>query len=153
MFAGSQSGSISLSVWYQTIESFPASPATAHGHSTRAFGGLAMSTGADQVFPKSVEYAILTWLGSGRGAFGPGDWYWHGPVVPARRSSVSQIRYRLSELSKMRMGKCENSVVGAAFTGVIFVSPDFQTLAPMPVTVPLASLNSTGSTSLPLWWS
>src|SRR5436305_11957512 len=97
-FEGSQSGSISLSVWYQTIESLPASPATAQGHSTRACGGLAMSTGADQVFPKSVEYAIFTWLGSGSGALLCPGWYWHGPVVPAFRSSVSQIRYSVSAL-------------------------------------------------------
>src|SRR4051794_2536146 len=99
-----QSGSTTLLVWYQTIDSLPASPATAHGHSTRAFGGLAMATGADQVCPKSFDTAIMMWFGAGSGTGFTGLSV-QPPLVFLTRSFVSQIRYRLSALSKVTIGK------------------------------------------------
>src|SRR3954451_19552467 len=151
-FASWQSGSTTLSVWYQTIDSLPASPATAHGHSTRALGGLATATGADHVCPKSFDTAIMMWFGAGLGVVTAGLSV-QPPLVFVTRSFVSQIRYRLSALSKVTIGKWPNTVVFVAFTGLIVVSPGFHTLVPIPFALPLSSKNRTGSTSLPLWWS
>src|SRR5207248_6442321 len=101
--------------------------------STRAFGGLAMATGADQVCPKSFDTAIMMWFGAGL-ATGFTGLSVQPPVVFFTRSFVSQIRYRLSALSKVTIGKWPNTVVFVAFTGLMAVSPGFQTLVPMAVT-------------------
>src|SRR6266699_985209 len=64
------------SVWYQTTETLPASPAVTHGQKTRAFAGAAIVIGADHVRPKLDDDAIITLLGA---ALGPPL---QPPVVP-----------------------------------------------------------------------
>src|SRR3954447_7850663 len=98
--AGWHSRAASLFVWYQTTLTLPASPATAHGQKARALAGDATARGADQVWPKSLEYDITTWLGAGVSA--PS----HPPVVPAWRGSVSQIRYSAPAPSWTSIGQC-----------------------------------------------
>src|SRR4051812_35454025 len=100
------------SLWYQTTETLPGSPPTAHGHTTRWPAGAAMSTGADHVLPKSFETAILIWLGNGAGS----------PPQPvllfSSRVFVSQTRYALSALSSMTTGKWPWTVVFVTKCGV-----------------------------------
>src|SRR4051794_6065714 len=60
-----QSRSTSLSVWYQTTLTRPASPAAIHGQNARAPTGAATVIGGDHVLPRSREYAYWIWLGSG----------------------------------------------------------------------------------------
>ena len=83
MCAGWQSRSASSpgSVWYQTIETLPASPAITHGHTTRVFVALTIVAGADHVLPQSFENDICTEFGAGVCA------PLHPPVVPACRWS------------------------------------------------------------------
>src|SRR5258705_7985082 len=64
--ASAQSGSVIRSVWYQTTESLPASTASIHGHSTRAFAGAAIVR-AVHVTPWSFEIASLIVFASGAG--------------------------------------------------------------------------------------
>src|SRR5438874_4457141 len=64
-FAFSHARSTTLSVWYQTTLTLPASPATAHGQNARALAGAATVLGADQVWPKSFEYEIAILFASG----------------------------------------------------------------------------------------
>src|ERR671928_228645 len=52
------------SVWYQTTDTFPASPAAIHGQSTRV-PGCATVSGADHVFPRSFVEIIMIELGAG----------------------------------------------------------------------------------------
>src|SRR2546423_22993 len=55
----SRSGSPSCgSVWYQTIETLPASPAAIHGQNTRV-PGCATAAGADPLFPRALVAADL----------------------------------------------------------------------------------------------
>src|SRR5215212_7821588 len=49
IFDGSHATSTSLSVWYQTIESLPASPAATHGQNTRWPCGAAIVIASDHV--------------------------------------------------------------------------------------------------------
>ena len=72
------------SVWYQTTETLPASPAAIHGQKTRAFPGRATAAGADQVAPMSFVKTI--WIEFGAGVSAPS----HPPLVPDCRSFVSQ---------------------------------------------------------------
>src|SRR4051812_10041489 len=118
------------SLWYQTIETFPGSPPTAHGQTARWPAGAAMSTGADQVCPKSFDTDILIWLGSGAGS--PSQ-----PVLLfSSRVLVSHTRYALSALSSMTTGKCPCTVVLVTKCGVNLVSPRFHVPTPMPLIVP-----------------
>src|SRR5437667_10070542 len=80
----SRSGRLSCgSVWYQTTETLPASPAAIHGQKTRV-PGWATVTGADQVLPRSFVEIMLIEFAAGVGA------PLQPPLVPAWRSSVSQ---------------------------------------------------------------
>ena len=72
------------SVWYQTTETLPASPAAIHGQKTRAFDGCATANGFVQVFPRSFVEIIRIWFGAGVSA--PSQ----PPLVPAWRVLVSQ---------------------------------------------------------------
>ena len=74
-----------VSVWYQTTETLPASPAAIHGHRTRV-PGCATVTGADHVFPRSFVEIIMIEFAAGVAA------PLQPPLVPAWRSSVSQTR-------------------------------------------------------------
>ena len=80
-----QSGSVILFDWYQTTFTRPASPATAHGQSTRAFAGAAIVWSV-QVMPWSFETASWILFGSGVGA------PLQPPIPFGARSSVSQVR-------------------------------------------------------------
>src|SRR5256885_4898578 len=92
-FAFWQARSTTLSVWYQTTLTLPASPATAHGQNARALAGEATARGADHVWPKSFEYDIRTLLAAGVSA--PSQ----PPLVPAWRGSVSHTRKSSPALS------------------------------------------------------
>src|SRR5437660_11669820 len=81
-----------VSVWYQTTETLPASPAAIHGHRTRV-PGCATVTGADHVFPRSFVEIIMIEFAAGVAA------PLQPPLVPAWRSSVSQTRYTVPALS------------------------------------------------------
>src|SRR5919202_660192 len=52
------------SVWYQTTETLPASPAAIHGHKTR-IPGCETVTGADQVWPRFFVEIIMIEFGAG----------------------------------------------------------------------------------------
>src|SRR5690242_5656494 len=73
------------SVWYQTTETLPASPAAIHGHSTRVPGCVTV-IGVDQVLPRSFVYMSMIEFGAGVSA------PLQPPLVPACRLSVSQVR-------------------------------------------------------------
>src|SRR6267154_375769 len=80
------------SVWYQTTETLPASPAAIHGQSTRV-PGCATVTGADHVLPRSFVESIMIEFAAGVAA--PE----HPPAFPALRAFVSQTRYTVPALS------------------------------------------------------
>src|SRR5947208_9684116 len=68
------------SVWYQTTETLPASPAAIHGQKTRALPGRATAIGVDHVLPRSfVEVSMIEF---GAGVAAPSQ----PPLVPAWRS-------------------------------------------------------------------
>src|SRR5438552_13965041 len=71
------------SVWYQTTETLPESPAAIQGQNTRV-PGCATVTGADQVWPRFFVETIMIEFGAGVGA------PLQPPLVPAWRLSVSQ---------------------------------------------------------------
>src|SRR3954470_14483532 len=91
MFDDSQSRSTSLSDWYQTIETLPASPAATHGQKARAPDGAAMVIGGAQVLPMSLEYEYSIWLGCGvpPAPLPVGEVFAQPPLSEAR-GSVSQ---------------------------------------------------------------
>ena len=74
------------SVWYQTTDTLPASPAAIHGQNTLTPSVCATVTGADQDLPRSVVETSMIELAAG--VLAP----LQPPVVPAWRSSVSQTR-------------------------------------------------------------
>src|SRR5438105_15623381 len=81
----SRSGSPSCaSVWYQTTETLPASPATSHGQSTRV-SGCATVSGADHVLPRSLVESSMIEFAAGVGA------PLQPPLVPDWRLSVSHV--------------------------------------------------------------
>src|SRR6266581_3276421 len=55
------------SVWYQTTETLPASPAVIHGQKTRALPGCARAIGVDHVFPRSLVDVSMIEFGAGVG--------------------------------------------------------------------------------------
>src|SRR5581483_6732165 len=97
----------------------PAVPAVIHGHRTRWPATCATVIGLDQVFPKSLEAAIMIELAAGVSACMPG--LPQPPLVPFWRSLVSQTRYTLPALSSAIVGQWATvpSGVAAAFVGVI----------------------------------
>src|SRR5437660_4940969 len=81
----SRSGSPSCaSVWYQTTETLPASPATSHGQSTRV-SGCATVSGADHVLPRPLVESSMIEFAAGVGA------PLQPPLVPDWRLSVSHV--------------------------------------------------------------
>src|SRR2546423_8534643 len=88
------------SVWYQTTEILPPSPAAIHGQSTRALPGWATVIGADHVFPRSRVYATMIEFAAGVGP------PLQPPLVPACRSAVSQVTYTVPSASIASAGQC-----------------------------------------------
>src|SRR4051794_2371429 len=88
------------SVWYQTTETLPESPAATHGQKTRALPGCATVTGADHVFPRSfVEIIMIEFAAGVASPLQP-------PDVPACRSFVSHTTYTAPALSIAIAGQC-----------------------------------------------
>src|SRR5919199_1220521 len=87
------------SVWYQTTDTLPESPAAIHGQNTRV-PGCATVTGADQVWPRLFVETIMIEFGPGaRAPLGP-------PLVPAWGSSVSQTTETVPAASIAIAGQC-----------------------------------------------
>src|SRR5205085_2401659 len=80
------------SVWYQTTETLPASPAAIHGQSTRV-PGCATVIGADHVRPRFFVASIMIEFGAGVCA------PLQPPLVPAWRSLVSQTTYTVPAIA------------------------------------------------------
>src|ERR671931_700237 len=96
----SRSASSPGSVWYQTTETLPASPAATHGQRTRAAAGCATTTGDDHVLPRSFVETSMIEFGAGVGS------PLQPPLVPACRSFVSHTRYTVPPASIAIAGQC-----------------------------------------------
>src|SRR5207248_1771699 len=138
------------SVWYQTTETFPASPAATHGQKTRALPGWATATGDDHVAPRFLVETSMIEFGAGVAA------PLQPPAVPACRLSVSQTTYTVPAESIAIAGQCAYiEVPRTPSCGVKAEPPAGIVLIPTPK-LPSAWLKSAGSTSVPVcrsYWS
>src|SRR4051794_9981205 len=114
------------SVWYQTTETLPGSPAATHGQNTRV-PGWATVAGADHVLPRSFVEIIMIEFAAGVAA------PLQPPIVPAWRSSVSHTRYTVPALSTAIDDQCPYiEVPRKPSCGVKLVPPFRIVLMPTP---------------------